>query len=72
MGKWYKQGFQDALDGINDPPMHPGHRSYRDYAEGHVDGDRQLDVDAEAECSVGIAMSPRLVAAINQNARRYR
>jgi hypothetical protein len=42
MGKWYKQGFQDALDGICDPPWQQGHRDHTNYMEGHADGDREL------------------------------
>lgn len=41
MGKWYKTGFADAMAGLpSDPPMHPGHRSYRDYMDGYADGVR--------------------------------
>lgn len=47
MGKWYKVGFNEALEGLpSDPPMQPGHKAYRDYREGYEDGQRQLDVNA--------------------------
>ena len=49
MGKWYKIGFQDALDGLCDPPMQPGHRSYASYMEGHADGDSHLSREAAAD-----------------------
>ena len=52
MGKWYKNGFQDALDGLpSDPPMHPRHRSYLDYRDGYMDGEVQLSYDAEKEAA---------------------
>ena len=43
MGKWYKQGLQDALDGICDPPWQEGHRDHTSYMEGQTDGDRELE-----------------------------
>jgi hypothetical protein len=46
MGKWYKQGFADALICICDPPWHPGHRDHTSYMEGHADGERQAAQDA--------------------------
>ena len=50
MGKWYKQGFQDAIDGLPiDPPMHPKPRDYVNYCEGFVDGEWQLSLDAECD-----------------------
>jgi hypothetical protein len=50
MGKWYKIGFKDAVEGLpSDAPMHPGHKSYADYLEGYADGERQLEVNARAE-----------------------
>lgn len=47
MGKWYKTGFKDALDGIFDPPWQEGHRDHTSYCEGHTDGERQAERDAE-------------------------
>lgn len=49
MGKWYKTGFQDAINGLGqDPPWQPGHRDYISYCEGFVDGERQAERDARA------------------------
>lgn len=46
-GKWYKQGFSEALAGLaSDPPWNPGHRDHASYCEGYVDGERQAERDA--------------------------
>lgn len=48
-GKWYKQGYSDALDGLYDPPWYVGHRDHTSYCEGHTDGERKLERDAYEE-----------------------
>ena len=57
MGKWYKQGFKDAIDGLpSDPPMTPKSQSYHDYREGFADGERQLDVNARLDETIDYGM----------------
>ncbi|MEQ6332990.1 hypothetical protein [Sphingobium sp. MK2] len=46
MGKWYKQGLQDALDGICDPPWQEGHRDHTSYMEGQGEGETHLEREA--------------------------
>lgn len=52
MGKWYKTGFKDAIDGLYDPPWNSGHRDHTSYCEGHTDGLRKLDREAYSWASV--------------------
>jgi len=50
MGKWYKQGFKDAIDGLpSDPPYVRGNKHYDEYIEGFADGGRQLDENEREE-----------------------
>lgn len=49
MGKWYKLGFVDGLDGICDPPWSPGHRDHENYLIGWRDAQIQLERDADRE-----------------------
>jgi hypothetical protein len=47
---WYDTGYDDARTGLNcDPPMTPGHRSYKDYVAGYGDGEFSLVRDAQRE-----------------------
>ncbi|MEQ1950964.1 hypothetical protein [Mesorhizobium sp. CN2-181] len=53
MSKWYKAGFQDALDGLPfDPPWQVGHRDHKNYTEGFRDGVRQAERNVKAEEAV--------------------
>jgi hypothetical protein len=48
MGKWYKAGFKDALEGLGmDPPWQKGHRDHTSYCEGYEDGQCQIDGQAD-------------------------
>lgn len=54
-GKWYTQGYCDALDGIKDPPMWPGKRDYENYMAGHADGSRDLERERQEGDYYGVS-----------------
>jgi hypothetical protein len=49
-GKWYSEGFKEALEGLPaDPPWQRGHRDYENYMAGYRDGARQAEQPNEKD-----------------------